>query len=448
MNNIVPFIPRAAGGDWTAGERERLSELAGKLTAGGANVDAAYGVSDAGDPWCVITDETDEVLIHVARIDGQFVIHDAAADAVQEEDTLWSAFERLMGPGWRDHDDDERVIPLRQAQSLLALVAALLFVREIAHQTDPAPQGDSPEPAHALAGVEIAALAPSAHESALTPPQPQTQAPEDSSPRRQALVAKAAETPSDGAPLAVSVAPEPVPTPHEPASPLALAQAGPVLEFGHILVGGDGGVTLTGGGGNDVLLGGKSGDHLIGGAGNDTLDGGGAHAGEIDLLEGGAGDDRLILSARTVAIGGEGHDTFVVLSLAPTPEPARPDGPPAPAQPQTSGVILDFTTGDRLELAPTATIVSVTQTADVLSGLHGFAALSKTPVTPGVNVGIDLNGDGRADTYVLVAGSGTSSLVVTTPKASSPVEPTDTEHGGIVLTGGAHAAGAGDWAVG
>jgi hypothetical protein len=447
MSNIVSFIPRAAGGDWTAGERERLSELAGKLTAGGANVDAAYGVSDAGDPWCVITDETDEVLIHVARIDGQFVIHDAAADAVQEEDTLWSAFERLMGPGWRDHDDDDRVIPLRQAQSLLALVAALLFVREIAHQADPAPQGDSPEPTHALAGVETAALAPSAHENAVIPAQPQTQAPEDSSPRRQALMAKAAETPSDGPPQAVSVAPEPAPAPHEPAEPLALAQASPVLEFGHTLIGGDGGVTLVGGAGNDVLLGGKSGDHLIGGAGNDTLDGGGAHAGEIDLLEGGAGDDRLILHARTVAIGGEGHDTFVVSSVAPAPEPAKPDAPRTPAQPNTSGVILDFTTDDKLELAPTATIVSVTQTADVLSGLHGFAALAKTPATPGVNVGIDLDGDGRADTYVLVAGSGTSSLVVTTPKASSPVEPTDTDHGGIVLTGAAH-AGAGDWVGG
>ena len=444
MSNIVPFIPRAAGGDWTAGERERLSELAGKLTAGGANVDAAYGVSDAGDPWCVITDETDEVLIHVARIDGQFVIHDAAADAVQEEDTLWSAFERLMGPGWREHDDDDRVIPLRQAQSLLALVAALLFVREIAHQQDPTPHDDGPDATHVAAGAEIAALPPSAHEGGVTAPNPQTQAPEDNSPRRQALVAKSAETPSEGATQAASPAPEPV-APHEPAAPLALAQASPALELGNIVVGGDGGVTLTGGAGNDVLLGGKSGDHLIGGAGNDTLIGNGAHVGEIDLLEGGAGDDRLILGARTVAIGGEGHDTFVVPSLAPTPEPAKPDAPPTP--PQTSGVILDFTTEDRLELAPTATIVSVTQTADVLSGLHGFTALAKTPVTPGVNVGIDLDGDGRADTYVLVAGSGTSSLVVTAPKAgSSPAEPTETDHGGIVLTGGAH-TGAGDWVV-
>ncbi len=68
-----------------------------------------------------------------------------------------------------------------------------------------------------------------------------------------------------------------------------MAQANAVPEAGHILVGGDGGVTLTGGGGNDLLLGGRGGDHLVGGAGNDTLIGGGAHAGQIDLLEGDAG---------------------------------------------------------------------------------------------------------------------------------------------------------------
>jgi hypothetical protein len=447
MSNIVPFIPRAAGGDWTAGERERLSQLAGKLTAGGANVDAAYGVSDAGDPWCVITDETDEVLIHVARINGQFVIHDAAADAIQEEDTLWSAFERLMGPGWRDQDDEERVIPLRQAQSLLALVAALLFVREVAHQTEPTLQADSHDGAPLAAGAEIAALPPATHEGAVAAPHPQTPAPEDSSPRRQALVAKAAENPTEGAPQTAPSALEPA-TPHHAPAPMALAQASPAQEIGHALVGGDIGVTLTGGAGDDILLGGRRGDHLIGGAGNDTLDGGGAHAGEIDLLEGGAGDDRLIVGARTVAIGGEGHDTFVVGAKPQAPEPDEIEGPPAPAQ--TSGVILDFTTDDRLELAPNATIVSITPTTDVLSGLHGFTALTRTPITPGVTVGIDLDGDGRADTYVLVAGSGTTNLAVTAPKTgSSPIEPADAEHGAIVVTGAAHAAGAaGDWLLG
>ena len=121
MSNIVPFTPGAPVGDWTSGERARLSELAERLMARGARVEVAYGVSDAGDPWCVIQDERDEVLIHIARIDGEFVIHDAAQDAVRRTDTLWSALKRLLGAA------EATVVDLRKAQALLALVMATLF---------------------------------------------------------------------------------------------------------------------------------------------------------------------------------------------------------------------------------------------------------------------------------------------------------------------------------
>ncbi|MDP3593908.1 MAG: calcium-binding protein, partial [Phenylobacterium sp.] len=79
MSNVVPFEPRpSAGGGWTAAERARLSDLADRLSASGAKVEVVYGMTDEGDPWCVIKDENEEVLIHVARINGQFVIHDAS----------------------------------------------------------------------------------------------------------------------------------------------------------------------------------------------------------------------------------------------------------------------------------------------------------------------------------------------------------------------------------
>lgn len=441
MSNVVPFVPRSAGGDWTAGERERLSELAGKLEAGGAKVEAAYGVSDAGDPWCVITDQGGEVLIHVARIGGQFLIHDAAADAVQEDDTLWSAFERLMGPGWREGGDDDMVVSLRQAQSVLALVAALLFVREIAHQDGQVPADDTAAPDLATqvaqAGAMVLAAVHGEVGSALTAP---NHAPEDSSPRRQALVAKSAETPSDGA---ADPSPAPAPAPQEPAvqhaavQPMALAEAVAHADVGKTLSGGDGGATLVGGSGDDLLRGGKGGDHLIGGGGNDTLIGGGAGEGQIDLLEGGAGDDRLVLGARTVAIGGEGHDVFVIPTLeAATQADKAPATEGAAPVAQTSGVILDFTKDDHIELGHGAQVVSVTQVVDVLDGMHGFSTLAKQPVTPGVRLGVDLNGDGVADTYVMVAGSGAGSLTVTVqPKGgSSPLESQGHE-GGIELTG-------------
>ncbi len=399
-------------------------------------MDAAYGVSDAGDPWCVITDDSDEVLIHVARIDGQFVIHDAAADAVEAEDTLWSAFERLMGPDWRGAGDDDMVVPLRQAQSVLALVAALLFVSEIAHVADHAPHEDIPEAPRPAAGPEVAALAaPAAHDGIVANATAQIQTAEDSSPRRQALIARAAEPPTDAE--SSHAAPTPVPGPassgpsvlHEPVAPMALAQAESPLEPGRMLIAGNGG---------ESLLGGTGGDHLVGGTGNDTLIGGGARPGEIDLLEGGAGDDRIMLGARTVAVGGEGHDVFVVPTLSPEPKVAAPEGATAPVA--TAGVILDFTLDDHIDMSPTGRIVSVTANVDVLAGLHAFTSLARQPVTPGVTVGIDLDGDGRADTYLFVAGSGASSLAVTPTKGSTPPEPTDHENT-VTLSGVSHDAG-------
>lgn len=92
MGTVVPYVPRHAARGWSSGERARLAELTDRLSVHGARVDASYGVSDLGDPWCVITDDRDEVLVHVARIDGRVVVHDAASGAVRDEDTVWRAF--------------------------------------------------------------------------------------------------------------------------------------------------------------------------------------------------------------------------------------------------------------------------------------------------------------------------------------------------------------------
>jgi hypothetical protein len=102
LGTVVPFVPRPARGDWSSDERLRLGELADRLTTHGARVDAAYGLTDRGDPWCVITDEREEVLVHIARIDGRFVVHDAASNAVRDEDSLWRAFDLLLGQAWRE----------------------------------------------------------------------------------------------------------------------------------------------------------------------------------------------------------------------------------------------------------------------------------------------------------------------------------------------------------
>ena len=100
----------------------------------------------------------------------------------------------------------------------------------------------------------------------------------------------------------------------------------------NVLDGGAGDDRLYGGpdGGDDTLMGGEGNDKLYGGKGNDTLNGGPGR----DTLNGGPGDDTLA--------GGPGHDTFVI----------RPGG--------GEDTVLDFGAGDdRIDLAAFTEIQSV-----------------------------------------------------------------------------------------
>jgi len=145
--------------------------------------------------------------------------------------------------------------------------------------------------------------------------------------------------------------------------------------------------TIDGGNGNDRLFGEKANDRLAGGAGNDTLDGG---AGK-DVLRGGAGVD--------VLAGGAGGDTFDFDATGDS-RAGRPD------------TILDFAgdQGDRIDLR--------TIDANTLSGGNGrFSFVGDAPFSgtaaelrfqvagdDGVLSG-DVNGDGKADFAILLAGA-------------------------------------------
>lgn len=87
-----------------------------------------------------------------------------------------------------------------------------------------------------------------------------------------------------------------------------------------ILSGGEGDDSLQGGAGADTLFGGQGSDELFGDGGNDVLIGivPDAETGKADidtgqdLLNGGRGDDVLVLGSNDFGNGGEGADLFVV----------------------------------------------------------------------------------------------------------------------------------------
>ncbi|MCT4558320.1 MAG: hypothetical protein N4A61_09710 [Pelagimonas sp.] len=84
------------------------------------------------------------------------------------------------------------------------------------------------------------------------------------------------------------------------------------------LSGGEGADLLFGGEGNDTLSGGTGTDTLSGGAGADALYGGsdGSEDGTGDFLDGGEGDDQIVLDENDIGTGGAGEDRFYLRASA------------------------------------------------------------------------------------------------------------------------------------
>lgn len=414
MGQVVPFIARVRdSGDWSAAERARLEELADRLAASGVRVEVIFGATDEGDPWCVVTDENGDVLIHVARIDGRFVVHSAIDDMVNESVDLHTALrERLDATEEALAPQSATILPFsltaRQGQTFLALLAATAFFYESASVGETAEAAERPA---APLLIEDAPPAPDAE----TPTQERELAvqgavlrdPTDHGAAQAALSAVAeprntpmeAQTPSDPPPPPATE-PEVLPAP-------AIVTAGAPAESGMA-------VTIAGTAGDDLLVGTDADERIEGGAGDDTLRGGGGH----DTLLGGAGDDRIELSDGAIAEGGAGADTFVIATAA-------------QGQPNTLlGVILDFAAGegDRLftqlgqeirlpefrqnptdpsagnptPLAPPSTNTDPSSDFGVQSGGGGGGGFGPALVPPVIRVDVDLDGDGQADGYILV----------------------------------------------
>lgn len=415
MAVILPFVSQLGrGGDWSLGERARLNDLASTLPFHDIGIHMAFGRTDEGDPWCVLKDAGEEVLVHVARIGGRFVVHSTASDIVEESPNLSVALERVFGPIAADEAlRPEVVVPFalasRQAQSIFAAIVATAFYYETeghaqaatfdldARSRDP---GDRVLPAVLR---DETTRAPDADDSPRPIEAPNTSGqPSVSAAAPQPLDVAGGEPPAT-APQATEAAPA-APPPPEPPRPA------PAPAFDQVLRAGDGGERLEGGAGHDLLVGGAGDDQLFGGAGadvliggegDDYLDGGTAAAGEVDQLYGGAGNDTLVLGARVIAEGGEGADTFLLARVqAATPGEA----------PLALGVIRDFMArhGDTISFTGghggrPVNVVTNQATDDVTAGFKG-AFFADEPPTAGVRVGLDFNEDGVEDGFVMLGG--------------------------------------------
>lgn len=134
MGEVLAFSPRPPATDWSANERGLLLLLTQQLTASYGEVDGVFGQTDSGDPWYVVTDANQDVLVHIARIDGQFVVHDAAVDMFHQVGSLWGALRQVLASGAPEAPTGVVVAfnpASREAQSFLSLVVAFGLYLEL-----------------------------------------------------------------------------------------------------------------------------------------------------------------------------------------------------------------------------------------------------------------------------------------------------------------------------
>lgn len=442
MGEILAFSPRPPASDWSANERGLLLLLTQQLASTYGEVDGVFGQTDSGDPWYVVTDGNQDVVVHIARIDGQFVVHDAAVDMFHQVGSLWGALRHVLAA---NVEDPTGVVVAfnpssREAQSFLSLVIAVGLYLELRGvdlgeagrlNFENLPRVDDPEIA-SVASKLIAALNLEADRGqGHTPPaQVAGEAPATTPVKAvtaQGVVVETVAQGHDGLPAAdsahvvhvqtsTSVAEASAPRAedeHEGQYELSLS----VSDVREMAFAGAK-AAMVGTNGDDVLYGSSEGDVIAGGAGNDYIDGGGARAGQIDRIDGGAGDDKIVMNARVVASGSAGADTFLVSAEAPT---NKTDA--------LLGVVLDFSAakGDHLSVQGKGemTVVTTAAVSDVLAAqgatLGEATAAQVTDVTKvvsGVRVGFDLNGDGREDVFILLGGATTSTFKLGTTIAN------------------------------
>ena len=165
--------------------------------------------------------------------------------------------------------------------------------------------------------------------------------------------------------------------------------------YSDTLIGSNGNNTIWGASGNDLIYGNGGSDALNGGAGNDVIFGGTGN----DAIVGGAGADSLY--------GGSGADRFVFTSISDSTVSSL-----------GRDVIRDFSygQGDRIDLSiiDANVLAGGNQSFSYIggSGFHGVAGELRAVYSGGNTVvSGDVNGDGRADFAITIAGvSAVSSL--------------------------------------
>ena len=147
---VVPFAPAqrmASPRSWQPGEIAEVYRVIDLLGRAGLPVLMESGRSDEGDPWLVVMrEDTQEVIVHIARIDGRIVAVSVANDRVFTGVTLESALQSVLGT-------QPLVLPSGGTRLFLhpATILAAFVATALAHSDGGIGETAAADPQHAVA---------------------------------------------------------------------------------------------------------------------------------------------------------------------------------------------------------------------------------------------------------------------------------------------------------
>jgi hypothetical protein len=87
-------ILRICPGDWS---EQEVSEFERVLQLAGLTIEINYGLTDEGDPWCIISRTgSDKVLAHFARIDRTYIGSWEGSGDIRSGDCLRDVLDRFV----------------------------------------------------------------------------------------------------------------------------------------------------------------------------------------------------------------------------------------------------------------------------------------------------------------------------------------------------------------
>lgn len=99
--DICSFPPRSggAGGSWSNQDLADIYRCIDQFAQHGLVLEAASGLSDEGDPWFALEDvHSGEAMVHIARLDGFYVVAVLDGDAWEAAD-LRAALDEVLASG-------------------------------------------------------------------------------------------------------------------------------------------------------------------------------------------------------------------------------------------------------------------------------------------------------------------------------------------------------------